>query len=390
MPVVIAPAALIAAIFALLFMAAWYVWGNSIVNALNVNLPYIGNVIGNLIGDGLEATYTYLVYWFDSIIHPLGQLILSPISVIENTVSAAYEVTANVYNSLWGIVNVKIPIAESTAITIAGSLVGDARAFAHQELINVQTGVLAQIDSLRNGIASAYAQAVQYATIVGQEVLADAEGLFNIAIAQLDAAEQVINATIATVASTAAADTLAAYQAATGYAESLAQLAASNLAAATLALEGYADQAAAHAVGVLVTDIDQSITGALSGIYTDIDQAIDGVIDVIGTGDADVLAGIRAIPRVVPFDIAGVATLAGASTLALTRYLKECGIPNCKNLSQYGKDLQALLGLVGDASFLAFLVEIVEHPAAAKSIVDDTFGAIIGDTVSAGRSLLGV
>jgi hypothetical protein len=69
-------------------------------------------------------------------------------------------------------------------------------------------------------------------------------------------------------------------------------------------------------------------------------------------------------------------------------YLRECGVPNCVNLSQLGKDLQALLGLVEDASFLALIVDLIHNPAEGADIVNTVFGPVLNDALSDAKELL--
>lgn len=180
------------------------------------------------------------------------------------------------------------------------------------------------------------------------------------------------------------------YADATSFAQGLFSTVETDIAHALSTAEAFTTTAINGVVGISATDIDNAITGALAGIYTDVDGAITDVVGVLGADDPDILAAVKAIPLAVPTDLAGLAALAGTSTLALTRYLRDCGIPNCQNLSQYGKDLQALLGMVSDASFLAFLVELVEHPGQANTVVQDTFGGVLTAAMAAGKSLLGV
>jgi hypothetical protein len=136
--------------------------------------------------------------------------------------------------------------------------------------------------------------------------------------------------------------------------------------------------------GILSTDIEHvigpiadAVNGAVAGAVTAADGAFTDITDWLGEID---------LTKVV--DVAGVAATAAATTAALARYLEDCGMPNCRNLSKYGRDLQALLGLAGDVSFLGLLVEIATNPSGAAHDIEDTIGTIVGDTVSTAKTML--
>lgn len=390
MVAVAAPAAILAALFALLFLLAWQQWRSVILNSINISLPIVGRVIADAVGYVLDGAYQLIVYWFDSLLHPLAEFILRPIAAVENGFSALYSASLNAYIAVQGIITTRIPAAISSAAGYANQIVSASVNSLDVTISNVRSALNASIVDVRNYATSILSAAVSYtdqvvsASMNALDVtISDVRSVLNAAIA----AEHQFAANIYT---TATAFTVTAYDDATAYARSLAAAGATDLSTAVDQLESYAQTTATAAVGVLSTDIDQAISAAWGTISTDVDAAVQGTIGIITVGDDDILAALRALAKVNPLDIAGVASLVGITTLTLTRYLRDCGIPNCQNLGQLGKDLQALLGLVEDASFLAFLVELVEHPSGAAGLVESTFGGAIADTVGAFRSLVGV
>lgn len=390
MVAIAAPPAIVSAIFALLFMLAWAQWGHGITGTLNIDLPLIGNVIGKYVGYALEGSYQVLVGWFDSAVAPAAELILRPVLALENTVGSLAGAAENTYNALWSVVNRTIPAAINagltTSIIITQGYYNDAVGVA-QGLYNTAA---AQIGAAIAYSQQLYNQSVAVTTNAVAGALAYSQQLYNQGVAYTNTAVANLAGTVATGITQAESYTLRAYQAATGYAETLALKGEQDLATATTAIEAYAQTTATDAVGALATDLDHAISSTLAGIYTDVDGAVQDAVGVITTGDADILAALKAFPASVPLDIAGLASLTGVTSLTLARYLRDCGLPNCQNLSQLGRDLQALLGLVEDASFLAFLVELVRHPSGAAGLVENTFGDAISDTVGAFRSLVGV
>ena len=143
---------------------------------------------------------------------------------------------------------------------------------------------------------------------------------------------------------------------------------------------------ATAAVGALTTDVGKVAHAEWVAITDDV-KALEGVI---ASDLPDIGALVRAIPRAVPLDIAG--TIGGTLALerVLTRYLIDCGIPNCRNLGGLGRELADLLKLVEGAGFLAFLVAMVTDPDGTSREVNDVVAPIVVDTVNGARHLIGL
>jgi hypothetical protein len=391
MPVAVgAPAVVIGALLAVLFMLAWPSWRTVIVNSLSISLPVVGNVISNLVADGLDAVYEVIALVLDAVIFPAVNFVIGPIATIENAFDAIKGTLDTFAGSFVELLAFKLP--DDFAAGIA-AILGQA-----QEIINfVQSQGYTSYKDFED-LSDQTAIAIQGAQTDADEY---AFGLFSQAEAAaagaVTDADQIANlatsaASAAVAAGLADVDGLinTAYSQATAYAGQLFTTAERDIAGALSTAEAFASTAVAGVVGLSVTDIENDLTSALAGIYTDVDAAVTGAVGAITTGDEGILAGLKDIPLALPTTIAGLGVLAGATTLTLARYLEECGIPNCQNLGQYGRDLQDLLALVGDASMVGFLVELIHHPDRASQTIDDAFGTVISDTLDTGKTLLGV
>lgn len=402
MPLVaIAPAAFVSALMALLFLLAWSVWGPAINKTLaGVRIPGLG-VIGDIVNagiqlalsiavDALEGIYQILLNLLDGAIKPVVDFIDGIVYAVDSQFGAVADYAQQTTSAIIGLTAHVIPGGLAQLSDTLAAQVGAVYDAANGVAQNVAS-LEAQLQAVTQSAAQLITDAAHYYTDTQIAALrtslvdlinhagVDLTGVGGLVHSQISAALGLVDTAITGAIGTSE-----------GFATDLFRTAEADIAAALSTAEGYTDSIAATLGGISATDIDQAITGALAGIYTDIDQAIDGAISAAGTGDIDIVAGLRAIPRVVPVDIAGLAVLTGTSVLALTRYLGECGIPTCNNLSQYGKDLQALLGLVGDASFVALLVELIHHPSKAAQTVHDTFGGAIDAGTGLTRELLGV
>lgn len=377
------PAAVIAALLAMVFILAYDAFGNAFVQWLHVDVPYIGDVIADLVEIALDGAYVVIAGVMDYIIQPAENMILYPINAIRTPINAIISAIEQTTNAILTITTVTIPSAVSVLSVLTGEIGSGAAQIISEDVdaafTNVETEVTTLQQRLSDGLTAAF-----------QAEAHDFDALLNMINAEtpdLGALQDLITS-MAGAAVTAAlpgieAEISAALNSATGYADTLTRGVEADIANALSTAEVFTSTAIHGIQGISSTDIDNIVAGALGAITTELPAAVTGAIDTAGDWGADVIEGLRDIPIGRIGSIAGIAALAGATTLSFARYLEECGIPNCRNLSQYGKDLQDLLGVVGDASFLALLVELIDHPGNAAATFNDTFGSI----VSAGESL---
>jgi hypothetical protein len=119
-------------------------------------------------------------------------------------------------------------------------------------------------------------------------------------------------------------------------------------------------------------------------------DAAGGAVDAAEGALTDVVAGVRAIAGANVTDLAGVGALAGATALTLTRFLRECGIPNCRNLGKVGRDLQGLFAFAEDGALLGLLAAMITDPAGTATEVENVLGPVARGAVTATRETIGV
>ena len=157
-------------------------------------------------------------------------------------------------------------------------------------------------------------------------------------------------------------------------------------AAAVTAARGYALEAE-HAA---IATVDSTAAAVAGTVWPDITADADALAGELATDLPDLRALVDAIPRVRPLDLADA--LAGAATVdaVLVKYLRDCGVPNCRNLGKFGHDLQALFGLVEDGALFALLAALITDPGDTVRPLHDFLAPLAGDAVAAGRALAGV
>jgi hypothetical protein len=148
--------------------------------------------------------------------------------------------------------------------------------------------------------------------------------------------------------------------------------------------------AAVAAAGALVTDLDHGVAAAVDAVWPDVVAGVKGLEGVIGTDLDDIMAGLRNVDLTKPASIA--AALAGVTALAIpmVRYMRDCGVPNCRNLSHYGRLIHELSGIVADGSLMAMFVGLAADPTGAAHAISDVLSPLVDDTVGGAKSLFGV
>lgn len=387
-----APAAIVVALVALLVLLAFRALTQWLARNFNFSVG-VGSFSFNLFGfinNIVEDAYSGLVSIMDALVQPIESLILAPVNAFEQLVDSIWGSIQSLANTLAALSEITIPTAVLNSLTILTQFAGDVIVLQDEAAASAGLSLDKDLADINSAIANTLSTAESYtdSKFTALEQLIGSGALNPDAIASL--VNNAVSAALATGLGPLESDLQTVYNQATSYAGGLFSTAERDIAAALSTAEGFATTAINGATGILTTDIDQLISQAYAPIATDVDTAVAGAIGAAGDIDIDIVSALKSIPLGAIASIAGVTALAGTTALTLARFLEECGIPNCTNLSQYGKDLQAILGVVNDASFLEFIVELAQHPSEADSVVQSTFGDVFTTTTSAFRSLIGV
>jgi hypothetical protein len=158
----------------------------------------------------------------------------------------------------------------------------------------------------------------------------------------------------------------------------------------TIYLEHYAINAAKAAVNESTAVLDLSIYTGLVDVWQAVDAETAALAGGIAIDFPDILAGIRAIPRAIPRDAATAIEATAALSIPMLRYLRQCGLGNCRNLGELGKALRDLELLIDSAGMLEFIAEFVHDPQGAAQAVDDEFHSLTDDLSSGLLHLVGL
>lgn len=392
MPVVALPAlgVLAAAVLALLALMAsglltkvvgylmpnWHIPGYSQLRSAVLN--GITSVL-DAIGGTLSSSLAYL-----------GNIVAYPLAVLRALLNAGASALAATAATLAWIVHHAIPRAIRALHKVIDHAITAAR---HYALSLVRTAVHALHHLVQ--LARHYALSLVHAAVrTLRHLITDAR--------------HYAAGLVGALARTVAKDIAHAIAASEAYAAHLVRTIRADLAgvaadirAAVRTAETYTDKAVASAVrtaeataakaaGVLVADLDHAATAAVDAIWSGVTDEVATLEQVIGTDLPRIGAAVRNIPTAIPGDLAEALAGIGALAIPALRYMEDCGIPNCRNLSQFGRDLQGLLGLMGAGALLAMFIELATDPDGGARNVVDTLGTLAADAVDEAKNLIGV
>lgn len=382
-------ALIVVALLALLLLYSADKLGKFISSLMpDISFGWVGSLRGWVDG-AISSAYNTVAGWVSASVGPIEKFFLIPYHIM----SELYLKVIHTYESVYNNLVLAYRYAEhiyNLAAQFALNYVHQAIAYT-QHVYNLAVGEAESLATRAEHSAEGYALHLYDAAKADiLDVAHEAEALYAQAVQTAQSlavqAESLAQSLAAGVASTALAEVQAVQHLAQSlYADALDY--ADKLGAGVLS---DAEHYAAGAIGAAVTDIDHAVTGAVQGIWDGISTGVSDLEGALGVDLPDVGALVRAIPRAVPADIAAAIAGAYAMSAVAVRFMAECGVPNCKNLSKIGRELQALFSLVEGASFLAFIVGMVKDPQTTAQETVSLLSVIVKDELAAFRNLVGI
>lgn len=136
----------------------------------------------------------------------------------------------------------------------------------------------------------------------------------------------------------------------------------------------------------LITDIPGEVADSLSGLIDD----VGSLAGTLASDFPDISGLIKSLDLSKIGDLAGIIGLSLTLARVATRLAEQCTVPNCRNLSKYGRDLQGLLHGVEDAAFLAVILEAVHDPSGFARDVDGLLSPAAGAIRSTVDAMAGI
>lgn len=152
----------------------------------------------------------------------------------------------------------------------------------------------------------------------------------------------------------------------------------------------YADRAGHDAQVAAINQLNTSATAHIAQDWQGIRDETDALLGEIGADFPKVAADLRDLPISLPTTVPVALSAALAAAIPMLRLARDCTVPNCRNLSRFGRDLADMEAAVEGVDVFAWLAEMVTHPgSAAADLAADLTGpaqAVVTDA----RDLLGV
>ncbi len=338
----------------------------------------------------VESAYADVRNWTDVAIHAVAHAISYPVTFFRQLFRDISAIGHAVFVTIAFIVTVKIPAYFLNAVHYAQRLYNQAIAYVVSRIAALTAYVVTLYHSAISVAEGLYNRAIAYivaritaltayVVTLYHSAISVAEGLYNRAIAYIVARITALTAyalslyhqSIAYI--DARADTL------THYAEQLYNKAIS-----------YADATARAAVAALLGTLNGAASIAIAQLWPVLITDIDKLAATAADDFTDVVTDLRAATRAIPRDLVGAIALAPAIAIPLIRMVERCVIPNCRNLSQFGRDLQAILDLAGGVELVGLIAELATNPQGAA----DELRAFVVDPIAAVsrnvESLIGV
>jgi hypothetical protein len=370
-------------------MAALIIWGALQIGKFIANIipswhiPFLGN-LRDVAMAGINIALHAVQGWLSSAVAPLGKVFAYPVIALGNMINVIKSTFDSVWSNLYAVLHVHLPyvlqVAKNFAyreyvnsITYAHSLyvtaVHTAERWVHAAEATAYRNFVFSITYAHNLYVTAVqtaerwvhaAEATAYRNFVSS--ITYAHDLYTIAVHD---AERWVNAARA--------------EAIHGIARAEATAAAGITAARAYALTvaGIARRDAITAVNTTVAVTDAAVWPKLR----DEVAALEGVIatDLPALGSL-----VKAIPRAVPRDLAESIAASAAVDIAITRFLRDCGVPNCKGIGGLARELPKLLEVVEGAAFLGFIAAMIEAPEATARETTDILDPVmrtVGNTL---------
>ena len=353
-------AALVAAMFAVLLLAALYLITSFFGNLFR-KIPVVGPPLAN----GMD----WAARWSRGAIMATLHGVLW---ALEKTAHAAVSMIVNQYQLLLDGIRSAVDAAEHTRFAVIPREIGAVRAFS----VRVASQALVT--------------ALQFGRHVEQEAQTWAGQAYSRAHGEVAQLRQQTADTIRVTATRllqlitdAQARADRQFAAVKAEAEQLFRQAEvdANLAAA----------AAEHAAVVIAGQAtDQAAAGAWAGQWAEITAGVSAVLAQLGTDHPDLAAQLKTIVAIAPATLAEAETAAAAAVPPLLTALRECVIPDCQDLNQLRDSLHSLADIALFAAFLAWLIQAVTDPAACARETYDALGPLGDAGLIAVRGLLGI
>lgn len=383
-------AAVAAALIALLLLYGASYVAKLVAHLIPTGLPLIGSKLRNAVETAASAAVHAVASWLDAAVSPIETALTAPFYVFHTCIDLLFSVSRQLQRAVEWLHSVRLPQITAwvawkigQALTAIDTRIGQVADWVTWKIGQAVSAIDARIGQVTDWVAWKITGAVAGVEADLASGIGTVERDLTRAVAGVEADLAAVAAgeahALAAAISGVEADLSATARQLTSYVD---QRAAAALAAA----ETYATTAAGQAVGALVTDVDNLLEPVAAGVIDDLDT----LAGTLATDFPDVSQLLREVDLSRLAGMAGALTGSLAIARVLTRLAEDCTVPNCRNLGKFGRELQALLGVVEGAGFLAFLTAMITEPEPTAHAIESAIGTVARDTAHGIADLIGV
>ena len=380
--------ALAAAGTLLIIAAALWVLQGLIRNSLG-RLPLVGGWINTNIDAALNDARNAVLSGASSAWGAAIQLFRWLQAFSRNPIAGTINAFAQVYGFGRRVLDVYLPDLESRVLIDASGWFSSAESYALSLYNSAVSSVNGAVSSALATASGWFATAETDARVLFDTATASIAGA--LVTAEHDAASLVTNASTALAAQITAAETTAAadVSALAASAQSAISQLSGDITAGVATAEAVAAARLAAVQGGIYTDLETWADQAVADAWPDAAGELGALRGTLGADFPWLNDLLPALAGAGAAGLAGALIRSAATSHALTRLADDCIVPNCRNLSPFGRDLSDLLGAVSTAALLAWLTEAVADPGRWARDTESVLGPIASGATQAARTLLG-
>lgn len=377
------------AIFALIVLLAFFALAY-LIEQFGQYIPFIGGWLASQAARVLAAVVSGLQWFYKGYLWALQTIVDAVTIGVTWPLSKILDVSSSVVFALYWLRNVAIPNWFNAAINYAASVATAAYAYAltlYYQAINYATSVARAAYAYT---LTLYYQAIAYATAGIVAAYTYSQTLFRVAVQDIATLRNETAGAITALATftTGELATIRAWVA--GLVTQTALTLEGDIAAVETALTALIAQYAAAAVKDALTITDQAAVVALTDIWPGLITDVDALLNSIPQELIDIRDEIASIPRVIPGDLVDALAGLGALAIPLLRYLRECGVPMCRDLHGLSDLFGDLNTVATDAALIGLFALMVADPHDAATVIVDTLGPVANGAARVTRELVGV
>jgi len=351
-----------------------------------------------LIGPWMAAQavnfFTSAVSYLQSSLEGALWALTNVVSIVVITVTFPFakiqEFTLATANGFWWVKHVWVPYY----LQLAYGAINQALGLAYNYSLTLANNLIADILEVRQQLIDYTAQALQLAYAYTSQALtlaySNALTLYYGAIAYVDQRVSAILALTYAVYNTLYTDLANLRTQVYADIATVTTALGGSLAALERRLVALIEQYAAAAEKDAITVVDLAAAGSLTALWPGLITDVDGILSEIPQELTDIRDELASIPRALPVGLVDALAGLGALSIPMLRYLKECGVPMCRDLHGLTDLLGGLSTVATDAALVGIIIEAVHDPSAAAREINDVAGPVVRGAERLIRDLIGV